>query len=161
MMGCLSIEGDVPEVRMTRHALTIQGMPSEEAGPVARTVTFSHPYDALQLPDEIQTELRPVSCTLAARDGVDDLSFLMGFSLVISSPASAAPAAQEVFAYSADESAPAGSTLTVAATSSPNVFEYWSTDATEYTLIVYGHLPEQEWTIDVAVDFRGKAKFEM
>jgi hypothetical protein len=137
-LGCLSVEAEAPEVEMTRRALTFEGVPgAEQGGPMARTVTFAHPYDALHL------------------------SFLQGFTLVIASKDPSAPEPVQVFDYTRDDAESPGPELRAVASSSPNVFDYWKTGSTEYTMTVYGQLPEQAWTVDVVVGFRGKAKFEM
>ena len=144
---------------MTRHNLTIAGMPVTEAS--AQTVTFDHPYDALQLPAEIQSELRPVRCVLTARGGVDDLDFVEGFNLVIGAADSTGLPVEEIFDYQRDESDPVGPELRADAVNRPNVLDYWATGTTQYTLTFYGKLPENDWSLDVSVVFEGKAKFEM
>lgn len=161
-MGCMSVEGEFPEVEMTRHNLRIAGVVTPDPSrTMAHTVTFEHPYTALEVPDEIQSELRPVRCVLTAGDGVEDLGFIEGFTLSISAAESTGLPSEEVFAYERDETEPDGPVVSAEAVNRPNVLGYWETGTTVYTLSVYGRLPPQDWSLDVSVVFAGKAKFEL
>jgi hypothetical protein len=160
-IGCVSVEGEFPEVELTRHNLKVDGVPSISDEPVAHTVTFDHPYNALELPADIDSELRPVRCVLTARDGVEDLDFIEGFNLVIGGADSVGLPPAEIFDYQRDEPEPDRSVVATDAVDRPNVLGYWATGTTQYTLTFYGRLPEQDWSLDVSVVFEGKARFQM
>jgi hypothetical protein len=160
-LGCLSVEGEVPEVVMTRHALAIGPSLLPDAGDTAQTVSFEHPYQAFSLPDGVESELRPVRTSVTAVGGVDDLAFIHACSLTIATRDPQGPAPATVVDYSLDPSAMPGARLTADAVARPNVIDYWVTGSTFYTLTVVGQLPSEPWTIDVEVAFSGSVKYRM
>jgi hypothetical protein len=161
-LGCVSVEGDVPEVVVTRRALTIGPSPTPAGcGEVSQTASFDHPYQSFSLPDGVQSELRPLWMSVAAVEGVDDLAFIRACALAMATKDPAGPAAVTVVEYSRDASAPPGARLTADAVARPNVIDYWTTGSTFYTLTVAGELPSEPWAVDVEVAFSGTVKYRM
>lgn len=161
-LGCVSIEGDVPEVVMTQHALTFEGSPAPVAlGDTAQAVSFPHPYESFEVPDGVESELRPVRATITPVQGVSDLAFLKQVTLAIATRDAQGPAAVTVFDYSGDPLERVGPALTADAVSQPNVIDYWAGGSTFYTLTVFGSLPSNAWAVDVDVAFAGSVKYEL
>jgi len=125
------------------------------------SATFDHPYGAFDTPDGLETELRPVRATLIPTVGVEDLSFLESFTLVVGSRAEGGPPSHTVFAYSSADAGGGTGELTVEAAERPNLLDYWDNEGAFYTLTVNGDLPEHEWAIDVKLEFRARVKIEL
>jgi hypothetical protein len=160
--GCVSVEADVQDVVVTTQALQINGATVPvDLGQQEITVRFEHPYDAVDIPEGVDSELRPTRGTIVAASGVDDLSFLSGFRLSIGSTAPEAPPPAVVFEYQRQGDGPAGPTIDVSPTGSSNVIDYWETNGAYYELTVRGDLPERLWTVDVAVEFSGKVSVQI
>jgi hypothetical protein len=160
--GCVSVQGDVPEVVMTQHALTFEGSSVPTGvGETSQTVSFQHPYESFELPDGVKSELRPVRATVTATQGVADLAFLSGFTLAIGTRDPQGPAAVAVFECSRDPSETVGAQLTADTVNQPNVIDYWATGSTFYTLTVFGTLPSNAWAVDVDVTFTGTVRYEL
>ncbi|MBN1608827.1 MAG: hypothetical protein JW940_19530 [Polyangiaceae bacterium] len=161
-LGCVSVEGDVPEVVMTRHALAIGPSPLPTGfGEVSQTVSFEHPYQSFSLPDGVQSELRPTWMSVTAVKGVEDLAFIRACTLVMATRDPAGPAATTVVDYSREPPGTPGACLTADAVNRPNVVDYWVSGSTFYTLTVVGDLPPTPWAVDVEVAFSGSVKYQM
>lgn len=155
--GCLSVESEFTEVELKHEDLRI---PSVASWVTAPNVTFEHPYSTLELPPEVDTELRPLRCTLKPREGVGNLDFILSFRLVMSAPGSDLPPV-EMFAFRRDEHTPPGPALTARAVEQPNVLDYWGTGSTTYTLSIGGQLPNRDFSLDVSALFYGEAKLDL
>jgi hypothetical protein len=83
--GCLSVEAEVDEMQVTRHALafegTARGSPdvhsSVEAG-------FTHPHFPLDLPDGFVGDIRATQVALVPTEGSPDLDFIRRLELTLS-----------------------------------------------------------------------------
>ncbi len=161
-VGCVSVEADVQDVVVTRQGLEISGsMMPVDLGEQEITVRFDHPYEGVDLPAGVNSELRPTGVMLTAASGVSDFSFLRAFSVTIGSTAPEAPPPAVVFEYQSQGDGPVGHSIDISPARSPNVLDYWETTGAYYELTVRGDLPELLWAVDVAIEFSGKLSVEI
>jgi hypothetical protein len=100
-------------------------------------------------------ELRPLAATITGRGTMNDLSFLEGITLTLSSRAADAPPALVVANYERRDMG-VGRVVPLETDSDADVLEYWSTEDAYYEVRLWGMLPENDWAIDVAVSFAGE-----
>lgn len=160
--GCVSVEADVQDVVVTTQGLEINGskMPVD-LGEQEITVRFDHPYEGVDLPEGVDSELRPTGATMTAASGVGDFSFLSAFSVTVGSTAPEAPPPAVVFEYQRQGDGPVGHSIDISPAGSPNVLDYWETTGAYYELTVRGDLPELSWAVDVVIEFSGKVSVEI
>jgi hypothetical protein len=155
-LGC-SASADIPEVVVTQTDIAFVGVPHIPGFDAPDTVTtsFDHP-DGLSLPDSLNPRLHPLSGMITARGAMQDLSFLEGLTLTISSRAEGAPAPQIVASYARPSSLVPGPTIRLVTDGDTDMLDYWSTKDAYYDVTLWGDLPQQDWAIDVSVSFAGE-----
>jgi hypothetical protein len=155
--GC-SASADIPEVVVTRSDVEFQGVPAIPGiTDVTQTVstTFDHPSD-FQLPDELNPELRPISASVAGHGDMQDLSFVEGLRVTLSSHAEDAPPARTLAYYERPATGAVGRVVNLQTNADSDVITYWDTDQAYYDVTLWGILPSEDWAIDVSFAFSGK-----
>jgi hypothetical protein len=157
--GCLvSVEVDAPEIEVTQHDVLFDGVPRPAtAGDVALVRSYSQAHDKLDLPDDINPEVRALGVSLTAKRGIQDFMFIHNLRVTMSDETHAPV---ELIAYQQQPGAVPASVLNVDCANPVNTLEAWRTDAATFTIEVAGDLPEQEWAADIAVRFAGKIKYQ-
>jgi hypothetical protein len=154
--GC-SASADLPEVVVTQSDVEFLGVPRIPGiTDTSQTLTtsFDHPK-GFELPDFMNPELRPLAATITGRGTMNDLSFLEGITLTLSSRAADAPPALVVANYERRDMG-VGRVVPLETDSDADVLKYWSTEDAYYEVRLWGMLPENDWAIDVAVSFAGE-----
>jgi hypothetical protein len=155
--GC-SASAEIPEVIVTQSDIEFPGVPAiPGVTDVTQTVstTFDHPSD-VQLPDELNPELRPISASVTGRGSMQDLSFLEGLKVTISSHAEGAPPARTLAYYERPSNGKVGRVVNLQTNTESDVISYWDTDQAYYDVTLWGTLPSKDWAIDVSFAFSGK-----
>jgi len=155
--GC-SASAEIPEVVVTRSDVAFEGVPVIPGiTDVAQTLstTFDHPSD-FQLPDALNPELRPLSASVSGRGDMQDLSFLEGLRITLSSRAEGAPPPRILAYYERPRSGQAGRVVELQTNAESDVISYWDTDQAYYDVTLWGILPQEDWAIDVSFAFSGK-----
>jgi hypothetical protein len=155
--GC-SASADIPEVIVTRNDVEFQGVPAVPGiTDVTQTVsaTFDHP-SGFQLPDELNPELRPISASVTGHGDMQDLSFLEGLRVTLSSHAEGAPPARTLAYYERPATGAVGRVVNLQTNADSDVITYWDTDQAYYDVTLWGILPSEDWAIDVSFAFSGK-----
>ena len=151
--GCVSVEADAPDVRITQHGIMFDGM---AAGGDSMIKSYSQQHPKLDIPAGIDSELKPVAATLVARNGVFDLSFIRSLSLSMTVDGTSAPVA--LGSYEPAAGAPAGDQISLTTVNPVNILEAWKTDSATFTLQIVGQLPTNDWAGDVSLDLSVSAK---
>jgi hypothetical protein len=154
--GCaMSVSGELPEVEVTQHDLSLPGVPRElRTGDVNVTLpSFFQANDRLGLPVDSYRSVKVTGVTLILKKGAGgDLSFLRSVRMTLgglqSFLAGAPPA--EVARYDRPAAGTAGSTIE-AGEGSVEVVDAWRDPITVLTVEASGDLPEEAWTVDVVV----------
>lgn len=157
-LGACSAEAELPEVLVTQHDVAFEGVPFIPGiTDVSHTVTttFDHPSD-LDLPEELNPELRALSTTVYARGDMQDLSFLEELTLILASRVPGAPEPIVLAAYQRSGSGDVGRVLELETDGDSNVLDIWDTDDAYYELSLSGVLPESAWSVDVTFAFSGR-----
>jgi len=155
-LGC-SASAELPEVVVTKSDVGFVGVPhipgiTDTSQMV--TTSFDHPK-GLELPEFMNPELRPLSASLAGRGTMNDLSFLEGVTLTLSSRAPDAPPPLVVANYERQGTG-VGRVLELDTANDADVIEYWSTEDAYYDVRLWGIMPEDDWAVDVIVSFAGE-----
>lgn len=142
---------------MTKNDITIEGVPrvpgvTDTSNLV--TTSFNHPK-GFELPDFFESELYPRSAEVTGVGDLQDMSFVDGLTLTLSSRAEGAPPPIVVASYERDPGKAAGRVMNMEIDEDSNVLSYWETKSAYYDLTVWGTLPEDAWAIDISVAFSG------
>jgi len=86
---------------------------------------------------------------------MNDLSFLEGVTLTLSSRAPDAPPPLVVANYERSDT-DVGRVLDLDTANDADVIEYWSTEDAYYDVRLWGIMPEDDWAVDVIVSFAGE-----
>jgi len=156
-LGC-SAQADIPEVVVTQSDIAFPGVPRIPGftdRPSSVTRSFDHP-GGFDLPEAFNPELHPLSASIAGRGEMQDLSFIEGLSLTLSSRAEGAPEGIVVASYERTSVGFVGRVVALETDYDSDVLSYWTTDSAYYDVTLSGMLPENDWAIDVTVAFSGK-----
>lgn len=157
LAGC-SAEAEIPEVVVTRSDVEFQGVPYVPGiTDVSQSVstTFEHPSD-FELPSGLNPELRPLSASITGRDDMQDLSFLEGLTVTLSSRAPGAPPPLVVASYERTRTSGVGRVVQLDTDPDSDVLAYWDTKQAFYEVTLWGIMPSENWAIDVTFSFEGK-----
>jgi len=157
--GCgISVEAEVPEVEIKQHDLAFEGVPfAGLIGDVSVSQSFSQKHSKLELPEELDTEVKALGISLIAKNGIQDFGFIHNLRVTMSDEVHAPV---EIMSYEQDPAAPAGKILTMNSANPVNTLDQWKTDSATFTIEVAGTLPSDPWTIDLAIRFAGKVKYK-
>ncbi|HTV21610.1 MAG TPA: hypothetical protein VMG12_23135 [Polyangiaceae bacterium] len=142
---------------MTRTDLEFEGVPVIPGiTDVSQTLnaTFDHPAD-FELPDGLNPELRPLYVNVSGHGEMDDLSFLEGLEVKLSSRAPGAPEPEVLAYYERPASGEAGKIVHMQTNKNSDVLSYWDTQEAFYDVKLWGTLPPEAWAIDVTFAFSG------
>jgi hypothetical protein len=157
LTGCtLSVEADVPDVQITQSGLTFEGV-AAAMGDASMTKSYSQQHSQLDLPSQLDTQVRTLAVTLTATSGVTDLSFIKFMSVSMSADADSAPTV--IGSYEPATGAAVGNQLKLTTLNPVNILDAWKTDTATFTLQLAGTLPTSDWTGDISIDLSGSAKF--
>lgn len=154
--GC-SASADLPEVVVTQSDVEFAGVPRIPGvtnSSQTLSTSFDHPK-GFEMPDFMNPELRPMAASITGLGTMDDLSFVEGATLTLSSRAADAPPPLVVASYERSAT-DVGRVLEFETASDADVLEYWTTKNAYYDVSLWGVLPENDWAIDVAVSFAGE-----
>jgi hypothetical protein len=155
--GCplVDAQADVPDVCLTYPNLQVQ---TPEVDSVTRSFVFD---DLSKVADLVKHEasLEFTRAELRVTSGLDDLSFVEAFHLVVSTgdPKSMLP---PLTIYDCDgDCAPEGDTLTLPAGLAKNAIDYLRTSSIKVDLGFQGKIPAASWTMDIDVCMKGSAGY--
>jgi hypothetical protein len=154
--GCaMSVTGELPEVEVTQHDLSLPGVPRElRTGDVGVSFpSFFQPNDRIGLPIESYRSVKVTGVTLVLKKGGGgDLSFVRSLRVTLGGLQSflAGAVPTEVALYDRPTSGTAGSTIE-AGKGPVEVVDAWRDPITVMTVEASGDLPEEAWTVDVVV----------
>jgi hypothetical protein len=156
LAGC-SASADLPEIVVTRSDVAFEGVPyipgvTDVSQSV--TTTFEHPSD-FELPSGLNPELRPLSASITGRGTMQDLSFLEGLTVTLSSRAPDGPEPQVVASYERVRETGVGRTLALRTDNDSDVLSFWDTKQAFYEVTLWGVMPNEAWSIDVTFAFEG------
>jgi hypothetical protein len=154
--GC-SASADIPEVVVTRSDVGFDGVPVIPGyTDVTQTLStsFDHPSD-FELPSGLNPELRPLSASVSGAGDMQDLSFLEGLEVTLSSRAPGAPEPFVLAYYERPNSGGVGRVVNLQTNTSSDVLSYWDTKEAYYDVKIWGILPPDAWAIDVTFAFSG------
>ena len=149
----------MPEVDVTQHGVVVPGVPSPEWGgdvSVASAFTYSSSNTAWAKRMNSQISVRQV--TVTATGGVPNLDFVKSAHLTMADSTNV-ETTTEIVNYDRCDAAPSSSVIEVSMPTPIDITTLWSADQTLIELAVAGQLPEQDWTVDVAMKLAGKITY--
>ncbi len=163
LAGACSVDAHLPEVEVTQHDVSFQGVPFLDGQTeAALSHTFTQKPPRLDIPKDLFSEVRALNVELTAKSGVPDLSFIRYLRVTVAPAGAASETAApiEVIDYTRPEGATIGSTLSLPCPKTPDVLEAWKADKVSFTVDLVGTLPAARWSTDVKVRYAGKVKYE-
>jgi hypothetical protein len=159
--GCmLSVEAEVPDVEVTQHDIAFEGVPGGATlGDISTGKSFTQERPALDLPKEIDSSVQAVKIELRAKTGIHDFAFLRALRITMA-PKDGTSEPIELINYEKADGAVVGATLTIPSKNPVNILDQWKATSAVFTVTVAGTLPEQAWTMDMAVHFAGKVSYK-
>ena len=158
--GCmLSVQADVPEVQVTEHDIAFAGVPNAGLlGDLSMGMSFTQERPGLSLPAALDSTVQEVKVELRAKTGIPDFSFLRALRVTMT-PKDSTAAPVELVSYEKTDGSVAGTTLTIPSKNPVNILDQWKADSAIFSFEVAGTLPEQDWTIDMSVFFKGQLSY--
>jgi hypothetical protein len=157
--GCSpSFEADLPDVEIAQHGLKMTGVPgAAQVGD--SSVTSSFTFSSSAWAKRMNSEILVRKVTITAGDSLPNLDFIK-----VARVTAAAPAISEVTTdlvnYERSEDAPSSSAIEVSLPAPINVTSLWSANQLVIELQVAGQLPEQDWTVDLALNLSGSITYK-
>ena len=154
-----SAEADIPEVDITQHGLIVPGVPrARRTGDVSMTSSFTFSSSNTAWAKRMNSEISVHQVTVTATEGVPNLDFIKSAHLTKADSADS-EATTEIVSYDRCDEAPSSSVIEVSMPTPIDITTLWSADQTIIELAVAGQLPEQDWTVDVALKLTGKITY--
>jgi hypothetical protein len=159
--GCmLSVQADVPDVQVTEHDIAFAGVPNAGLlGDLSMGMSFTQERPGLSLPTALDSTVEAVKVELRAKTGIQDFSFLRALRVTMT-PKDSTAAPVELVNYEKAEGSVSGTTLTIPSKNPVNILDQWKADSAIFSFEVAGTLPEQAWTIDMSVFFKGQLSYK-
>lgn len=165
LSGCvLAAEGELPDVEVTQHDVSIPAAPTvaaTAAESIPITVSFTQAPSRAGLSRSAFSKVRVLGVEVAAKSGVPDLSFVTSLRLSATSPEAmaAGQAAVEIGSFERNLQGTAGATLVIDNQSPPDVTELWKASELIFTLTARGRMPDVAWTADVGLRFEATLSY--
>ena len=164
LSGCaMSVSGELPEIEVTQHDLTLPGAPRElRTGDVSVSLpSFFQPNERIGLPIDSYQSVKVTGMNVVLkRGGGGDLSFVHSLRVTLGGlqgyVAGAAPI--EVARYERPASGGAGTTID-AGKGPVEVVDAWRDPVTVMTVEATGDLPEESWTVDLVVRLSARLSY--
>lgn len=165
LSAACSAEADIPRVVFERDDLRFEGasaLPfdlgiSQESRRIE--TEFDHPGDLSDL--SVDVELYATLARIVGHDGDGDLSFIEGLELTVASRSPGAPEPITLATYSRRTDRSSVTEVSLVTASDANVFDYWKTEEPYYVIAAWGTLPQEDWSVDVLVEFRGNLRVSL
>ena len=154
-----SAEADIPEVDVTQHGVVVPGVPTHEwAGDVSVTSSFTYSSSNTAWAKRMNSQVSVRQVTVTAAAGVPNLDFVKSAHLTMADSTNL-ETTTEIANYDRSDAAPSSSVVEVSMPTPVDITALWSADQTVIELAVAGQLPEQDWTVDVALKLTGKITY--
>jgi hypothetical protein len=160
LSACMvEVQATVPEVEVTQHDLTFDGVPQPAVlgSDLSLSKSFSQKHQRLDLPAGLDTEVKALGVTLTAKSGIENFDFLKAMRVTMSDDVHDPI---ELINYARVDGAPSTNVLTMESANPVNTLDQWKTDSATFTVDVAGALPAQDWKVDLAVRFAGKVTYK-
>jgi hypothetical protein len=161
-VACARVEADVPDMAVTRHDLSFQGVPgSHQAGEVSITQSFPLDSSDLSWAKNLNSDVYAYEVELRGVGDTQDLSFIHYAHISMSDGASDATTTPvELVEYERPANYVASPVITAPTLSPVNVSSVWKSDKVVLTLVLAGIFPEQGWQADVTIHMSGKVSYK-
>ena len=161
-VACARVEADVPDIAVTHHALSFQGIPgAHQAGEVSVTASFTLDSNDLSWAKNLNSDVYAYSVELKGVGDAQDLGFIHYAHISMSDGAKDSTTTPvEIVDYERPANYVASPVITAPTLSPINVSEVWKSDKVVITLVLAGIFPEQGWQADVTIHMSGKVSYK-
>ncbi|HJX65102.1 MAG TPA: hypothetical protein VJ860_14260 [Polyangia bacterium] len=158
--GC-SFEADLSDLQITQHGLIVPGVPQTTLGSPSSTRS-SFPLSSADVAwaKGMKTDVLVHQVRIVASDSLFTLDFIDWARVTAAAPSSS-ESAIPIMNYERTEQAPSSTVIDVSIPSPVNITTVWSADETVIELQMAGQLPEEDWTVDVALNLSGKITYTL
>ncbi len=161
-VACARVEADVPDMAVTHHAVSFQGIPgSHQAGEVSVTESFTLDSSDLSWAKNLNSDVYAYEVEVKGVGDTQDLSFIHYAHISMSNGAkdSTTPPV-EIVDYERPADYVASPVITAPTLTPVNVSSVWKSDQVVITLVLAGIFPEQGWQADVTIHMSGKVSYK-
>jgi hypothetical protein len=157
--GCSpSFEADLPDVEITQHGLKMAGVPG--AALLGDTsVTSSFTFSSSAWAKHMNSEILVHKVTITADGSLANLDFIKS-ARVTAAASALSEGTTAIVDYERSADAPTTSAIAVSPPAPIDVTSLWSADQVVIELQAAGQLPEQDWTVDVALNLSGNITYK-
>lgn len=157
--GCSpSFEADLPDVEITQHGLKMAGVPG--AAVVGDTsVTSSFTLSPSTWAKRMNSEIFVHRATITDSDSLANLNFIKS-ARVTAAVSALSEGTTPIMDYERSVDAPSTSVIAVSPPAPIDVTSLWSANQVVIELQVAGQLPEQDWTVDLALNLSGNMTYK-
>jgi hypothetical protein len=157
--GCSpSFEADLPDVEITQHGLKMAGVPG--AAVVGDTsVTSSFTLSPSTWAKRMNSEIFVHRATITDSDSLANLNFIKS-ARVTAAVSALSEGTTPIMDYERSVDAPSTSVIAVSPPAPIDVTSLWSANQVVIELQVAGQLPEQDWTVDLALNLSGNITYK-
>ena len=157
--GCSpSFEADLPDVEITQHGLKMTGVPG--AAVVGDTsVTSSFTLSPSTWAKRMNSEIFVHRATITDSDSLANLNFIKS-ARVTAAVSALSEGTTPIMDYERSVDAPSTSVIAVSPPAPIDVTSLWSANQVVIELQVAGQLPEQDWTVDLALNLSGNITYK-
>ena len=157
--GCSpSFEADLPDVEITQHGLKMAGVPA--AVVVGDTsVTSSFTLSPSTWAKRMNSEIFVHRATITDSDSLANLNFIKS-ARVTAAVSALSEGTTPIMDYERSVDAPSTSVIAVSPPAPIDVTSLWSANQVVIELQVAGQLPEQDWTVDLALNLSGNITYK-
>jgi hypothetical protein len=157
--GCSpSFEADLPDVEITQHGLKMAGVPG--AALLGDTsVTSSFTFSSSARTKHMNSEILVHKVTITAGGNLANLDFIKS-ARVTAAASALSEGTTAIVDYERSANAPSTSVIEVSLPAPIDVTSLWSANQLVIELQVAGQLPEQDWSVDLALNLSGNITYK-
>jgi hypothetical protein len=153
-----SFEADLPDVEITQRGLKMAGVPGAALVGVT-SVTCSFTFSPSAWAKRMNSEIFVHRATITASDSLANLDFIKS-ARVTAAVSALSEGTTPIMDYERSADAPSTSVIEVSLPAPIDVTSLWSANQVVIELQVAGQLPEQDWTVDLALNLSGNITYK-
>ena len=154
-----SFEAELNDVEGTQRGVRIPAVPATTTGgDVAVAGGFTLSSTEIAWAKRVNSDVRVHQVKIAVGAGVPNLDFI-ACARITAAVEGHPETATEIMIYERDDSASVGSVIQVEMPSPVDITTLWTASQTVIGLNIAGHMPAQDWSVDVTLNLSGKINY--
>jgi hypothetical protein len=161
--GCVSVDASVSEMQLVKSGMEFPGVPIElmgRGGEVSISQSFSYSHDPIELPEGVDSKVRPVGVSLLASRGIENFGFVRWMTITISDEVN--PGIELAsFERHGDDPNDDGGVLVMKVNPELDALALMKSESIGFVVDMSGSLPPMDWSMDVLIDMSGEIGFKL